>query len=103
MKTPKNISIELAEMLDEILSLQRLPNDQKLEFKAKIEEAVSLNLVSRLVDKLTLEKRDSLSQKQFESAQGLVDFFSESLPSEEIETALSEAIEVVLTKFIDRV
>lgn len=68
-----------------------------------IGEAISVNLIGRLIDKLSEEQKNQLSAEKSEKPDDVVKFFTVHISASQIKESLGAATEEVLNKFLDKI
>ena len=94
---------ELERIFREFLLTYKFSPEQERELFSKLEEAIVLNIINKLLDRLSEDDKKLLEQKNIKTAEELFSFFENSIPREDIEEVASKSVEEIMKKFLDTI
>ncbi len=95
----------IEQLFHELAGLGHFTEKEQQEIFANIEDAISANLVGKLIDRLPENERKFLERKQeaFDKSEDFLSYLSQSLSPETFRTSATEAIQEVIQKFFKKV
>ena len=87
------------DFIRDYLTKQGMTSEEQNTVLALLDEAISLNFIVQLDDKLPAAERDELRKRHPEKVEELMDVFRERFSEAELQQALVSAAEAVLHEF----
>lgn len=94
---------KLEELFREFALLGNLSENQKQELFTKLEGAIVLNMVGKLLDQLSDNDQQLIKQKELKTNEDLLKFLSSSISQEDFNKIAQRSVEEVVKKFLDKI
>ncbi len=86
-----------------LIEVAQLSEEEAQDFLKRIDAAITIHFIGRLVDQLSEQDKQLLQEKTIDTQAGLVVFLREHFSPEQCDAAASDATENVLRDFLDKV
>lgn len=93
----------LEEIFKEFALFGNISEEQKQELFTKLEGAIVLNIVSKLLGQLSESDQKSIGQKEFKTNEDLFKFLSNTVPQADFNKVATQSVEEVTKKFLDKI
>lgn len=94
---------KLEELFKEFALLGNLSENKKQEMFTKLEGAIVLNMVSKLLDQLSENDRKAIEQKELKTAEDLFKFLSNTITQDDFRKVAEQSVGEVVKKFLDKI
>ena len=99
----KKSQIKLEELFKEVASLGNISEEQKKELLTKLEGAIILNIVGKLLDELQETDKKLIEQQGFKNNEDLFKFLSSAVSQENFYKVVTLSVEEVVKKFLEKI